>query len=144
MRLGFFAALLADFLIVLLAPLIYTFPLWLVLGGFLCVFWYERVTGQSLSVRSGARMGWITGLFSFLIPSVLTLVLVLAARNGTLEKLAKEGASNAPFAQANIDQLLKVLHNPANLAANLFLSFVMFTALSMVGGAVGAKVLSKR
>ena len=40
-------------------------PIAFVAAGFLAVYLYSRRTGQMLSLRSGARMGWITGIFSF-------------------------------------------------------------------------------
>jgi hypothetical protein len=44
----------------------------LLAGGFFSVFMYQRRTGFSLSVGSGARMGWITGIFC----SVIMLVTI--------------------------------------------------------------------
>jgi hypothetical protein len=38
-------------------------PLAFLAAGFLAVYLYSRRTGQTLSIRSGARMGWITGIF---------------------------------------------------------------------------------
>src|SRR5262249_24476384 len=40
---------------------------WLLAAGFLSVFLYRRRTGQRLSVRSGAHLGWISGIFGFVI-----------------------------------------------------------------------------
>ena len=42
-----------------------------VFAGFLAVFLYRRRTGQRLSVASGARLGWICGIFGFVIVAVM-------------------------------------------------------------------------
>jgi hypothetical protein len=53
----------------------------LLLGaGFFSVYLYQRRSGQDLSIGNGARMGWISGLFCFVIVTVLfTINLVLIA-----------------------------------------------------------------
>src|SRR4029077_16733513 len=43
---------------------------WLVAGGFFAVYLYERRTGKRLSVRSGARLGWICGVFGFVVVTI--------------------------------------------------------------------------
>ena len=58
---------------------------WLLGAGFVSVFFYKRRTGQRLSVRSGARMGWITGVMSFAILAVImTFALLAINRMGRL------------------------------------------------------------
>ena len=73
------AALIAVLMAVF--PLPYPFPRLMfgfLAAGFLAVFLYVRRTGQRLSLRSGARMGWITGIFSFTIFTVQLTAGVLA------------------------------------------------------------------
>lgn len=140
-RVGFLTAMLASFLISLL---VYACPLWLVAGGFLCVYMYQRRTGQLLTVGNGARMGWITGLFSFTIFTVLfTFSFVMQVRSGELLK----NLGDMPFLQGSAEQLRELFSNPFYLAFNMLLSlavlFVVFTSLSVAGGALGAKLLSK-
>jgi hypothetical protein len=64
LRAAFLAALLAN-LLTLFPYLFLAAPLWLVGAGFLAVHVYLRRSGQALSVASGARVGWLTGVFSF-------------------------------------------------------------------------------
>ena len=74
-RIGFIAAMGA--VMVSLFPIPFPWvrlPLAFVLAGFLAVFLYSRRTGQTLSIRSGARMGWITGIFSFTLVTILFTV----------------------------------------------------------------------
>lgn len=140
-RVGFLTAMLAS---LLNAMLVYACPLWLVSAGFVCVYVYQRRTGQSLTVGNGARMGWITGLFSFVIFTVLfTLSFVAQVRSGELLK----NLGDVPFLQGSAEQLRELFSNPVYLAFNVLLSlailFVVFTSLSIAGGALGAKLLGR-
>src|SRR5262245_7917873 len=45
-------------------------PVTLVAAGFVAVYVYHRRTGDLPSVRGGARIGWMTGMFSFVITLV--------------------------------------------------------------------------
>ncbi|MEP7353411.1 MAG: zinc ribbon domain-containing protein, partial [Acidobacteriota bacterium] len=56
-----------------LAP--FALPL-LIAGGIFTVFLYRRRTGQVLSILNGARLGWLTGLFLFLILLVALTAIV--------------------------------------------------------------------
>ncbi len=140
-RVGFLAAMLAS---LLNAMLVYACPLWLMSAGFLCVYVYQRRTGQTLTVGNGARIGWITGLFSFVIFTVLfTLSFVAQVRSGELLK----NLNDVPFLQGSAEQLRELFSNPVYLAFNVLVSlavlFVVFTSLSIAGGALGAKLLSR-
>ncbi len=140
-RVGLFSALMATLLNLVL---VYACPLWLMAAGFLGVYLYERRTGQELTVGNGARMGWIAGLFSFVIFTVVfTFSFVMAVRSGELFNQL----GNLPFFQGNAEQLRELFNSPAYLAMNVVLSlvvlFVVFTAFTVAGGALGAKVLSK-
>lgn len=150
-RAGFLAAGIASLLISLPMPL-YIAMIWILGGllaaGFLGVFFYIRRTGQALTVRSGARLGWITGVFCFAIITVFFTVSILSIANrGGLagfyrEQFAAKGASDV-----NVQQFLEILESPGGLATVLILSllflFVLFTLLPTLGGALGAKMLAK-
>ena len=75
LRAGIFAASLATLLCLLL---MIGFMIWLPAAGFLSVYLFSRRTGQLLSLRAGARMGWITGILSFVIITVLFTVSILS------------------------------------------------------------------
>ncbi len=51
---------------------------WLAAAGFLAVFLYRRSTGQRLSVMNGARLGWISGIFGFVIVTIILTLFVIA------------------------------------------------------------------
>jgi hypothetical protein len=123
--------------------LIYAFPLWLMGSGFLSVYVYQRRTGESLTVRSGARIGWITGLFSFSIIGLLfTLVMVSQIQSGEYLKRASEN----PFFRLTPAQM-QLFSTPLFLSISvlfyLAVLFVIFTLLPIAGGALGAKMLGK-
>ncbi len=145
-RIGFVAAVAAVF--VFLVPLPFPFLRLLVAflaGGFFAVVLYSRRTGQMLSIRSGARMGWITGIFSFTMLSVLfAVVMVKISNDGGLPKYL---LSQLPPNDARSESVAQAFNDPAMLAVLVLLSlgmlFVVLTALPIIGGALGAKVLEK-
>ena len=146
-RIGFIAAMGA--VMVSLFPIPFPWvrlPLAFVLAGFLAVFLYSRRTGQTLSIRSGARMGWITGIFSFTLVTILFTVAAVAA--SSQGEFAKQFRSQFPANDARAEMAQQLLSNPAMIAGvvvlYLMLFFVVFTALPIIGGALGAKVLEKQ
>ncbi len=81
-RIGFIAAACAVIVCMIPIPLVWLrLPIAFVAAGFLAVYLYSRRTGQVLSLRSGARMGWITGVFSFAIVGILVALMILAILN---------------------------------------------------------------
>jgi hypothetical protein len=145
-RVGFFAACLASLLCTVFA---YAFVVWLVAAGFFSVYLYRRRTGQFLSVRSGARLGWITGILSFFIISVFFTISVLAisARSGGFVAAYREQISTMNMPEQNVQQALQYLQSPAGLATFFlllfFFLFAIITSFCTVGGALGAKILDR-
>ena len=146
-RIGFIAAVGAVLISLFPIPLPFVrLPLAFLAAGFLAVYLYSRRTGQTLSIRSGARMGWITGIFSFLLVSILfTVAVVAVSRQGDFVQQLR---NQLPANDARLDMLQQVLNNPAMIAGvvilYLMLFFIIFTALPIIGGALGAKVLAKQ
>lgn len=145
-RMGFIAAAVAVLVCLLPIPFVaLRLPLAFIAAGFFAVWLYSRRTGQVLSLRSGARMGWITGIFSFVLVSVIfTIAMVAITSQGGLEKqLETQLSPNDP----RWEMVRQVLNNPAMIAAALvlylMLFFVILTALPIIGGALGAKLLEK-
>jgi len=145
-RIGFIAAAAAVMASMIPIPFAWLrLPIAFVAAGFLAVYLYSRRTGQILSLRSGARMGWITGIFSFTLVSVIfTIAMVAVTSQGGLEKeLQNQLSPNDP----RWEMVRQALNNPAMIIAGLvlylMLFFVILTALPMIGGALGAKVLEK-
>jgi hypothetical protein len=146
-RIGFIAAIGAVMVSLFPIPLPFVrLPIAFVLAGFLAVFLYSRRTGQTLSIRSGARMGWITGVFSFTLVTILFTVIMVAvsSQGGLVQQLR----SQLPANDARADMIQQAFSSPAMIAGvvvlYLILFFVVFTALPIIGGALGAKVLEKQ
>jgi hypothetical protein len=144
-RIGFLTALLALFLNLLV---FIACPLWLVAAGFFGVYLYQRRSGQLLSVRSGAKMGWLTGVMTFLLSSVpLSYIYVEQVTQPDYSAQMRDSVSRLPFPPGLRDQMLASLQTPAGIATQvltlLIMLFVLFTLFPLLGGALGAKVLSK-
>jgi hypothetical protein len=115
----------------------------LVATGFLAVFLYRRQTGQRLSALSGARLGWISGIFGFVIATVLLTVIATAMSDPNVVATMREQLRQRGRPDADLNQMIEALHNPSTLVGVLLMSFVLFTVLPAFGGAVGAKLLDR-
>jgi len=147
-RIGFFVALVAvlPFMVLLPIPLVPSAIAFFT--GFLAVFSYCRLSGESLSIRSGARMGWITGIFSFtIITFLITTMVVAVVTQGKFGEVLHQYQQQAHLTDEQLSLLTKLLADPAGMvagvAATLVTLFIMLTGFPMLGGALGAKVLTK-
>lgn len=118
-------------------------------AGFYAVLLYKRRSGQVLDVRAGARLGWMTGIFSFVMNTILfTLTMLALSERGGLAELYRESATKMGVPQATMEQALKTFQDPAMvavfLAVSLLLMFLFYTVASSLGGALGAKLLDRR
>ena len=119
--------------------------LWIA-AGFLAVFFHRRRTGDLLNVRAGVRLGWITGVIMFAITTVIfTLTVVRLAANGGIANLFRQQLKNP--SDPNVQEALRMLETAPGMATvllvMLFMLFVFITLLSMAGGALGAKFVSR-
>lgn len=120
------------------------FVVWSVAAGFLSVVLYRHRTGQALSVKGGAKMGWITGVLTFVIVTVLITVTFVssgpALGNVYREQLGKVAAQDPNYSQA----AARLLESPYTLAIFVLLSllfmFCVFAGACMAGGALGARI----
>jgi hypothetical protein len=120
--------------------------IWWIGAGFLSVYIYRRRTGQFLTVDSGLRMGWITGLLGSTITSVVfTVSVVPLIRGGGLAAIYQEQFHKMYGNDPNVQQALKMLENPSSLALVvvfvLLFFFLIITFLCTAGGALGAKLV---
>src|SRR6202521_5544396 len=145
-RVGLFVASFAALLCVLLP---FGCVIWLPSAGFLAVYMFSRRTGQSLSVRSGARMGWIAGIMSFAIFTVVFTVGTVAIANqpGGLSAAFRDALRSRPVPHQHLEDVLQVLSPPTGQASvyifALLFSFTVTAVFCTAGGALGAKVLEK-
>mgnify|MGYP005841441499 CR=1 FL=1 len=150
-RVGLLAAALSSLLTSLPMPMFLNI-LWLLVcltgAGFFAVYLYTRRTGEELSARMGARMGWITGIFCFAIATVFFTITVIAiSSKGGLASFYREQLSAQAASGLNVEEFVALLESPTGLASivafSILLLFVFFTLLPTLGGMMGAKVLEK-
>lgn len=117
----------------------------LIAAGFLAVYLYQRRTGQRLSVIHGAHLGWISGIFGFAITSVaLAAVVVVLSDQGMVDSMRQQLQGAAAGRQAQIEQMIQMVHNPSLMLAGVAVTFLLFTIFPAFGGALGAKLLDRR
>jgi hypothetical protein len=111
-------------------------PIWWLVAGLGAVLLYRRLTGLSLSVKAGARLGSITGVLAFL--SLVVIIGLTLALTGN--ELFKEVIKQNPDAS-------QVLNNPPALvmaaAVALVILFAMVVGMCAAGGALGARFASR-
>jgi hypothetical protein len=145
-RVGLFVASIATFLC-LAAP--FGFVIWLPSAGFISVYLFSRRTGQSLTVRGGARMGWMAGILSFVIITVMFTLgtIAVSIQPGGVMEAFREAAKARPLPANQLQDVLQMLSSPAGQAAiyigTLLVSFMVTSVFCTAGGALGAKVLEK-
>jgi hypothetical protein len=117
-------------------------------SGFFAVYFYRRRTGQPFTIRTGVRLGWITGVLTFAITTVLfTVTVIPAALNGGLTSIFASQLKNLPAHDPNVEQALRLLQSPPGIAmvlvVTLVMLFVFITCLAMAGGALGARLVGR-
>jgi hypothetical protein len=113
----------------------------IVAGGFVSVYLYHRRTGDYLSVRGGLQIGWMTGVFCFVVTMVmLTILLAILSALGEAGMKQLSAQSGQPeFAEA----FGSMMSNPAMLIFALVTVFFFMTMLGSAGGALGSKILER-
>jgi hypothetical protein len=148
-RSAFLAASLSLLLISLTTPIFMMAPwmlfVWLVFAGFFAVRFYGWRTGIPLTVRDGFRMGWITGIFCFVIAMVFFTITIISVSNG--EGLAaffrKQLPGRVP-AGVDMNQMLTILESPIGLGMLLIFALLIYTLLPTVGGGLAARLLARK
>ena len=142
LRVGLLAAGLLC-LLMMIPGVNYAAVVWWLGAGYFSVWIYKRRTGQRLNVRGGARMGWITGVISCALLTLLFAFFMLALRQmGGLDAI-KDSLKDFAFQQGSVDEALKMLQDPSRMLRSLIATFIMLTLTCTAGGALGAKILGK-
>jgi len=104
-------------------------------GGWYASFLFERRSGEPASPRSGARLGWICGIFSFVISTIFFSLSALALVNsGAAQEANRKNMTALGLPAEVMDQLMSVIKNPAALVLLLVFLFVLLTLTSSLGG----------
>jgi len=114
--------------------------LWLA-AGYFAVFFYGRRTGHFLNLGAGLRMGWITGVMMFTIVAVLfTAFVVVLNASGGFDMLQSQFRNAS---DPKVQEAIQTLRSGSGIAIFLMQLFLFITCLSMVGGALGAKLAGR-
>ena len=124
-------------------------PLLLIGGGFYAAVLYMRRTGAPLSLVEGARVGWITGLFAFVIATVFfTAGMALLSASGDMMKAYEESLQRMNLPADSVERFRKMLEEPGRFAltmiAGLVFQFLFLTIFCSLGGALGARLRGSR
>jgi len=121
----------------------------LLAAGFLAVYLYRRGAPAGevpITARVGARMGWMTGVFAFLLMLVQITLGIVFSDVPLRDMLRRQMEQQAPQSP-ELQQVIEILNSTPGFAALLgtmivFL-FVAFTLFAMLGGALGAQLQNK-
>ena len=120
--------------------------IWSMVGGFLAVWLYRKRTGLRMSVPNGARLGWITGVFTSVLLTVMSTVTVLAS-GGKLADEYKRQVQGMAAHDPNYQQALDLIQNPTTFATLILtviiFLFIVLSVASIAGGALGARFSNK-
>lgn len=123
----------------LLPPLL---PVVLCGAGFVAALWYNGQAVQPLSTAGGARLGWMTGLWMFLVFAIMcALTAIIVA--------SPEGWAQAKSMWAQLPQASKLMTlSPHDFLMQLLIEipffFFLLTLLPGLGGMIGAKFSRRR
>jgi len=137
-------------LVAVLALILTSIPIspWLPLlgmlaAGALSVYLYNRRTGEALSVRAGLRMGWMTGVFGFVLSmGLMTIAMVLISAQG--EAFRRALSQESGLSPEMVERILEILRSPAELLLSLAMGFLAFSVAAAAGGALGARIFGKQ
>jgi hypothetical protein len=118
------------------------FPFVLFGGGWISSYLYCRNSAQLINVRSGAALGWISGLFILLV--LITLLFMTLAGNPEFVQLLRDSSGKYGARAEDFNQLLDLPKHPDRLALGLGLNFVQLTVFSSLGGLLHAFARRRR
>ncbi len=136
LRVGFLMSL-AIMLLDMIPVVNILFLIWWLGAGWVGVILYRRLTGATLSVSAGARLGSITGVLAFVsMAIVFTLSIVFAGKEFTDLMVQQD------------PRMAQIVNDPPMLAAGLLFSllfaFVAVVGICAAGGALGARVMAPK
>ena len=132
LRVAFLMSL--GIMLVSMLPVVnYLFFAWWLLAGWGGVRLYRRLTGLALTVKAGARLGSLTGLFAFVSMAVVfSLTMASSTGREMLDQMVKQDP-----------RMSEVVNNPTMLGSVLLMVLIMVFAMVVgicaAGGALGAK-----
>jgi hypothetical protein len=110
-------------------------------GGFAC-YLFQRRSGFRLTVLEGARLGWMTGIMCFVVAIILITIVMAATSSDSFMTTVRESGAAGMQGEA-LKALERLQSEPSQLLLLIPYQFLMLTLLASVGGALGAKLLSR-
>lgn len=117
-------------------------------AGAFAVYLYRRSSGMPLPSRGGARIGWMTGVFAFVLTTVLfTMGMLLLTGEGGFAKMFQQSLASMKMPEDAMDRVKALVEDPSVVAVLIVLvlglQFVFITILSALGGVLGARFLNQ-
>jgi len=135
LRVAFLMSLI-TMLLTMIPVVNFLFPVWWLAAGSSAVILYRRLTGLSLSVGAGARLGSITGVLAFLSLVVIIALTLTFGGKEVFQEIAKQNPNAS-----------QVLNSPPLLAFGtavfLVFLFAVVVGICTAGGALGARLANR-
>lgn len=110
----------------------FLFLLWWLAAGWVGVNVYRRMTGVTLNIRAGAKLGTLTGILTFLSMAILLAVSMAFSGKEIFAEMVKQKPEIAPL----LDQPFEL---GAAMLVVLAIIFTMVVGVCTAGGALGAR-----
>src|SRR5579883_1420578 len=108
------------------------FVVWCLIAGWGAVRLYRRITGLTLTTSSGARLGSLTGILTFLSIAVVMALAMLFNGKELIQQMVRQNP-----------EVSQVVNNPAALTLGflfgLLILFAMVVGTCAAGGALSAR-----
>ena len=105
---------------------------WCLAAGWCAVLLYRGLTGSSLSVRAGARLGSITGVLTFVSITIILVITMLVMGQQLFDQMVQQDP-----------RVKQVANDPAALVAGFLIAlgmvFAVVVGICTAGGALGAR-----
>jgi hypothetical protein len=115
-------------------------------AGFTATRWYIKQTGQLITPQGGARLGFMTALWAFLVVAIFSVVFAVFISSPEWREQLISLLSSQQSAAAK--QMSEMLHDPRQsiivLMGGLLVNFCLFTFPSMLGGMLGVRFSTKK
>jgi hypothetical protein len=115
-------------------------------AGFTAARWYTKQTGELITAQAGARLGFMTALWAFLVVAVICVFMAVFVSNPQWrdQLVSMINAQGNPAAS----QIAKMLDDPRKfillMMGELLVNFCLFTFPSMLGGMLSVRFSAKK
>jgi hypothetical protein len=122
----------------MISPLLW--PLILLGAGFAAVGLYKGRSQEPLSGAAGARLGWMTGLWLFLVLTIAGVMVALYLTSSAGTEVMKQLKAMPQFSQLTIGDTRELLNS---MLLSAIPTFFMVTVIPGLGGLIAARFWTK-